>query len=949
MNNDYTNNNDFNESYTNNQQGSYFDDNYSNDNDSKDNLDDSLYNDGEDKRPKLVIIIVGIVVLVILILIFMFACSKINKKSNNNNLSNISVTNGELTPSFNKGNLEYAVAASEDIVSISCSSESSKATTEGCNKRIYLTDTCIEHKIIVRAQDKSVKEYKLNICKQDKNAPIIKNVVLSPNGYSKNEVKVTVDVESVSPLHDEAYSMDGGITWQKENVFTLTENKKIEIKVRNVNNTESAVVEKEINTIDKTNPTVKVSGSINSGSSTYSNVELNAEVDPQSTLSGYKYQWYRGNSKIKGATQSTYLATSSGTYKVVVTTGAGNSATSNKYVVNKKSSGGSSGNNGNNSNNYSIKINAVKGNPSNWTSQDVTLSINAQASKGLHSSAYSFDGGKTYQKSNSKKFSKNQTVNIVVRDKNGNKTTWKVEINKIDKTTPNVSISGSHYIGNTLTASVNPNSSASGYKYQWYENGTAISGATSKTYKTNKVGTYKVIVTTGAGKSGSASVSVSNKVTASVSIKSSVTSGKWTNQNVKLTASITNGSASRYEWYKNNSKYSACTTNTCTISSAQEATYKVRAITTSGDTTAFSGVISVKVDKTKPQLELKLTLGSYDGSKYTPGSVASKAVYVSAVARDNMKMDNMLFQYLASDSKNNQWYSHPTKAWSSSTISGKSAYSKVYFNDNTTYPFVVRATDAAGNYTDVKATIIINKNQSTPTPEVNLKAPTIALSHSSNFNVPYTGNITFTLKNTNSVGTLQYKLGNGSWTNYSGKATTLLSSTGSQTVHARVSYNGKTSSEAKSTGYCNKDIPTQDRNNNGVDSGNKCWFQLTMKHNGSSLPSGVTKNRYYYAYWKATPTNDTSNKYWNTSGYESKLRKECGYYPPQGVKIFDSKSSNVTTKLYQKSSKQYYCFAIKEYRANDITSVNRWKVWYKMSNTGATCSASAYTSQKYDG
>ena len=51
-------------------------------------------------------------------------------------------------------------------------------------------------------------------------------------------------------------------------------NKKVS-KVRNVNNTESAVVEKEINTIDKTNPTVKVSGSINSGSSTYSNVELN--------------------------------------------------------------------------------------------------------------------------------------------------------------------------------------------------------------------------------------------------------------------------------------------------------------------------------------------------------------------------------------------------------------------------------------------------------------------------------------------------------------------------------------------------------------------------------------------------------------------------------------------------------------------------------------------------
>ena len=42
--------------------------------------DISLYNDGEDKKPKLVIIIASIIGALILILIFAFACTKLNKK-----------------------------------------------------------------------------------------------------------------------------------------------------------------------------------------------------------------------------------------------------------------------------------------------------------------------------------------------------------------------------------------------------------------------------------------------------------------------------------------------------------------------------------------------------------------------------------------------------------------------------------------------------------------------------------------------------------------------------------------------------------------------------------------------------------------------------------------------------------------------------------------------------
>ena len=51
--------------------------------------DNSLYNDGEDKKPKLVIIIASIIGALILILIFAFACTKLNKKSSNSDVLTI--------------------------------------------------------------------------------------------------------------------------------------------------------------------------------------------------------------------------------------------------------------------------------------------------------------------------------------------------------------------------------------------------------------------------------------------------------------------------------------------------------------------------------------------------------------------------------------------------------------------------------------------------------------------------------------------------------------------------------------------------------------------------------------------------------------------------------------------------------------------------------------------
>lgn len=263
--------------------------------------------------------------------------------------------------------------------------------------------------------------------------------------------------------------------------------------------------------------------------------------------------------------------------------------------------------------------------------------------------------------------------------------------------------------------------------------------------------------------------------------------------------------------------------------------------------------------------------------------------------------------------------------------------------------------DKAGNSSTCSITI---PSETTNPSEVELMAPTITLNKTSTSSSPSTTNINFTLSNPNSVGTLQYKIGSGSWTNYSGSAVTLINTTGSKTVYARVTYNGKYSSVNDKTGYCNKDIATHERQTNGKDN-TGCWIEFWMTHNSSiSGNTGVTANRFQYAYWNAKKTTDTKNKYWGTPSYNSMLSKECGSAPPSGVRIFDSSTANggknssgqtLTKKLYQKYSSQYYCFAIREYRATEITSVNRWKVWYKNAHTTKSCPTSGYTSQGYGG
>ena len=86
---------------------------------------------------------------------------------------------------------------------------------------------------------------------------------------------------------------------------------------------------------------------------------------------------------------------------------------------------------------------SVDGNATNWTNQNVTLTINAEDNEtGLADEAYSFDNGQTWQAGNTKEYSRNTYgIIVVVRDKVGNEARYStLNIDRLDTEGPILNI-----------------------------------------------------------------------------------------------------------------------------------------------------------------------------------------------------------------------------------------------------------------------------------------------------------------------------------------------------------------------------------------------------------------------------------------------------------------------------------------------------------------------------
>lgn len=265
--------------------------------------------------PKVFLIPVGALVAIILLVVMIRAIS--------NNvpllLSDLYIEGENLDPKFSAKTYNYTVETDSDSVYLGCKAKSKKAKVEGCNKDIEIDSGEKKHQIIVSFKKKK-QVYNINFIKETN---ITVDVMGNVDGWTNQDVTLSINAVSDIPLHSEAYSFDGGETWQKENTKTFSENTEVEIVVRDENGNMSEKQEVVIDKIDKTAPSIEISKD---------GTMLTATITPVSTDSEYTCQWYKNNSILEGETSLVYKTTGDGTYKIVVKTGAG--ATAEKtYVI----------------------------------------------------------------------------------------------------------------------------------------------------------------------------------------------------------------------------------------------------------------------------------------------------------------------------------------------------------------------------------------------------------------------------------------------------------------------------------------------------------------------------------------------------------------------------------------------------------------------------------------
>lgn len=90
-----------------------------------------------------------------------------------------------------------------------------------------------------RAGNIATQEFEVN--QLDNTAPVIESIQVIPDKVWMDRVEVTINAIDVQPdgsagsgLHEEAYSIDGGMTWQTDNTFVIETGREYDIRVRDI-------------------------------------------------------------------------------------------------------------------------------------------------------------------------------------------------------------------------------------------------------------------------------------------------------------------------------------------------------------------------------------------------------------------------------------------------------------------------------------------------------------------------------------------------------------------------------------------------------------------------------------------------------------------------------------------------------------------------------------------
>ncbi len=288
-------------------------------------------------------------------------------------------------------------------------------------------------------------------------------------------------------------------------------------------------------------------------------------------IPGYSYQWKNNGTNISGATLSSYIATTSGSYTCYVSASCGN-ATSNAIVV---STGGivalvnpTGTVNVCNGANVAMSANTGTGYVYQWKLNGTNIS-------GATNANYTTTAAGNY------------TVAITSPCGNATSVTTTVVITALTATASPLSTTICNGSAVTFTANTGYN-----YTYQWYRAGIAIAGATSSTHANSTAGNYTVAITQGgvcSATSNIAALTVTSNPNPTVTLSGPTTF--CAGQSVTITANTFAGIT--YQWIKGSTNIAGATNQSYTATTAGQ--YNVKE-TASGCTKQMGVPVVVTVN-----------------------------------------------------------------------------------------------------------------------------------------------------------------------------------------------------------------------------------------------------------------------------------------------------------------------------------------------------------------
>ncbi|XZF16003.1 T9SS type A sorting domain-containing protein [Chitinophagaceae bacterium MMS25-I14] len=298
-------------------------------------------------------------------------------------------------------------------------------------------------------------------------------------------------------------------------------------------------------------PTVTITPATTTTFCAGNNVILNAN-----TGTGLTYQWRLNSTNISNATNSSYTANASGSYKVVVTNGSGCTDSSAATVVTVNTlptatitpAGATTFCAGNN-----VVLNANTG-----TGLTYQWRLNGANISNATNNAYTANASGSYK--------------VVVTNASGctdSSAATVVTVNALPAATITPASATTFCAGNNVVLNAN---TGTGLTYQWRLNNANVSNGTNTSYTANASGNYKVVVTTGSGcTDSSAATTVTVNALPAATVTPAGATTFCSGNSVSLIANT--GVGLTYQWRHNGANISSATNNGYTANAS--GSYKV--------------------------------------------------------------------------------------------------------------------------------------------------------------------------------------------------------------------------------------------------------------------------------------------------------------------------------------------------------------------------------------